>query len=86
MVDFVTNTVIISLLACWAILTLGKTGVREYVVVHASRLVSEMFGCDFCLSWWTCLLFSAIFSITTGDASLLLCAFCAAPLTRHIIA
>ena len=49
MSNFVLTTVIIALIACWIMLFIGKTGIREYVQVHAKRkLIAEMFSCDFC--------------------------------------
>lgn len=86
MIDFILTTVIIALIVCWIMLFIGKTGIREYVQVHAKRkLIAEMFSCDFCLSWWLCLFFSLIFAASMGDPIMAACAFCATPITRYLL-
>ena len=85
MIEFLCAAVIIALISCWVILFITKTGAREYVEVHAPTLISKMFGCDFCLSWWLCLFFSLCFAIGTGNPVITLCAFCATPITRYYL-
>lgn len=85
MVDFICAAIIIALIACWVILFITKTGAREYIQVHAPKLISQMFSCDFCLSWWLCLLLAICFSIGTGNPIIILCAFCATPITRYYL-
>lgn len=84
MTDFVMTVAIIALVASWVVLFIGKTGIREYAIVHSPKFLSEMFGCDFCLSWWICFVLSVLSMVFTGNAVHLLCAFCAAPLARFI--
>lgn len=85
MVDFIAATIIIALLASWIILFIGKTGTREYIQVHSPKLISQMFSCDFCLSWWLCLIWAVLFSLEAGNPVLLLTSFCATPIARHIL-
>lgn len=85
MTQFICTAIIIALIACWLILFITKIGVREYVQVHAPRLISQLFDCDFCLSWWICLGLAIIFSLIIGNFVLVLSAFCATPLTRYYL-
>lgn len=72
-------------LAAFGILFIGKIGLRGWVVAHAPRLVSEMFGCDFCLSFWTSLgLFSAA-ALVTGIWEFILLVPVAAPFVRKLV-
>lgn len=43
-------------LAAFFLLLAYKWGVVEYLQVHGSKLVSEMARCDFCMSWWLCVI------------------------------
>lgn len=85
MLDFVLSAIIIATLASWIVLFITKIGLREYVQIHGSKIVAELFSCDFCLSWWVCLMLSVICSIITGDLTMVLCAFCATPISRYLI-
>lgn len=85
MIEFVCTAIIIALIACWVILFITKTGAREYIQVHAPKLISQMFSCDFCLSWWLCLLLAICFSIGTGNPVIILCAFCSTPIARYYL-
>lgn len=86
MIQFICAAIIIALIACWVILFITKIGLREYLQVHSTKVISQMFSCDFCVSWWLCLLLSVCFSIGAGDPVLLFCAFCATPITRYYLA
>lgn len=86
MIQFVSVTFIIAMAACWLILLSDKTGIRDNVIIHAPKLISQMFSCDLCLSWWVCLFFSICFSVGMGDPVILLTAVCAAPFTRFYLA
>ena len=52
MKEFIFAAVIIALLASWLILFITKIKAREWVQVHGTRFIADLFGCDFCLSWW----------------------------------
>lgn len=86
MLEYVSIVIIIALLACWVILFAGKLGVIEWVQVHTRyKLIAELFSCQFCLSWWVCVIISICFAIATGDIAMLLCPFCSTPLTRYYL-
>lgn len=61
MLVILCDTAAAALLAAFALLFIGRfevsdgVSIRRWVIIHAPRLVSEAFSCDFCLSWWTCL-------------------------------
>lgn len=77
--------IIIAMLVCWIIQFITITGIREYMEVHATKLLSKMVSCDFCLSWWLCLAYSICFAISIGDSSLIICAFISTPIARHFL-
>ena len=71
MVTFLTNTIIIALLAAFVILLFKKWGFIEWVQVHGNDIFSRLASCDFCLSWWFGIVFSVIFALVLGDYSIL---------------
>lgn len=85
LINFLCMTLIIALLACWVILFITKTGIREYIQVRAHKTISEMFSCDFCLSWWVCLCLAIVASFIISDWRITFVPFCAAPITRYLL-
>ena len=78
-------TLIIALFATFVILLIDKVGYREKMQIRAPKLISEMFSCDFCLSWWTCLLFAVVACTLQGEIIYILCSIAATPLTRKLL-
>ncbi len=75
-----------ALIAAFSILFIGKTGIREVVIVKSPiRLISELFSCDFCLSFWTNLFYATIIFLVFGCWIAFLFPIFAAPITRHLI-
>lgn len=72
--------------AAFSILFISKIGLRERIVATAPSLISQLFDCDFCLSWWTGLLYSCVTAALVGRWEVILIAVIAAPLTRRLIA
>ena len=76
----------VSCATAFFILFLTKTGIRDRIVATAPKLISELFSCDFCLSWWTGLLLCIIMAIMSGDWAMLIAAACTAPIARRLVA
>lgn len=82
METLVFTAVVVALLAAFVILFLARTGAREWLEVHSPRLLAEMFSCDFCLSWWTCLILAIVlFPFWTA----IIIAILATSITRYIL-
>lgn len=82
---FIAACVLIAPAAAFAILFIGKTGIRDAVIQKAPKLVSQMFACDFCLSFWTCSALAAVITAVTGALFLVAVPIVAAPITRRLI-
>ena len=83
--NYLMTVAFIALVASWTILFITKTGAREYIEVHAPKLIAEMFSCDFCLSWWLGVILSVALVIGTGEWIYLCCPFFSTPLTRRLL-
>lgn len=85
------EAVIISLASAFIILFIGKIGLRDYVISHSPvKLISQLFSCDFCLSFWVSLFISIGYCYFNTEVyfSLLHIAaipVLAAPITRMLI-
>lgn len=86
MLDFIGVIAIVALGASWIIDVAYKMGVIEYWQAHTRfDLVNEMLNCKFCLSWWTCLVLSAVMAAVYGEWICLFAAVLATNITKRII-
>ena len=85
MIEFVFLTLIIALFATFVILITERIGIREKVQIRAPKLIAELFSCDFCLSFWVCLLASLVTSAFSNIDIVLLTAIAATPITRKLL-
>ena len=84
----VYQAIVIALMAAFVILFLGKTGLRtklrDYYDKIGISVLADMLDCDFCLSFWTCLVI-AMFLWAFGHKPDFLVLFCAPPITRYLL-
>jgi len=85
-----TFGIISSLLSAFSILFIGRwqfrgSSLREWLIIHSPMKLSEMFSCDFCLSFWTNLCVCIIISACTRSLSPVLLAPLCTPLTRLLL-
>ena len=77
--------IVIAAVAAFFILFMEKTGYRDKMIANSPKLISQMYDCDFCLSFWV----SAVFStgIVLGECNLIyvLIPFISAPITRRLL-
>lgn len=75
----------IALIAAFSILLIGKLGIRDAIIAKAPKLISQLFGCDFCLSFWVSLVLAVILAVFFGEMSLLFVPLLSTPITRMLI-
>lgn len=78
----IENIVLIALAATFVIILIEKWGGVEWLQVHGNNLVAQMASCDFCLSWWVCVILTAAWVAFTGDYTMAVAPFFATPITR----
>lgn len=81
----VESIIIIALTAAFVLLLLKKTGVINWLQLHGNDIIHELASCDFCLSFWICLLLSAIASVIRSNYEYLIFAILSTPITRLLI-
>ena len=80
-----TLTIVVALLAAFAVLLCKKWGWAEYMQVHGDKYLSQLFSCDLCMSFWASFFFTIIIVLVTEDHSLMLIPFLATPITRQLV-
>lgn len=84
MYDYLFVTIAVALVAAFVLLLLKKLGVVEWMQVHGNDFISQLAGCDFCLSWWTCLIIATVAAVVVQDPFTIITAIGAAPITRKL--
>lgn len=80
-----TTATIVALASAFFILFIGKIGLRDKVILHAPKLISRMFECDFCLSFWTALVISSLIAVLLGSWVVMVVPLMSTPLTRIMV-
>lgn len=75
----------IALASAFAILLIGKLGIRDSIIAIAPMPVSKLFECDFCLSFWTSLILAVILAIFFREISVLFIPILSTPITRILL-
>lgn len=82
----ITEMILLALRASFIILLITKLGWREKVQIYGPKLISDMFNCDFCISFWTCFVLSVLlFTFADGDWIVLSYPIFASPIVRRLI-
>ncbi len=83
--ELLTNSIIIGVLASFIIVLAKKWGIVEQMQVHGNDFFSAMANCDFCLSWWVCVVLTAIYIIATGDVDMAVMPFLGTMVSRFLL-
>lgn len=75
----------ISSSAAFAILFAERLGIRDKIVAEAPKLISQLFECDFCLSFWTSLILAIILAIIFNEMSIIFIPIMSTPITRILL-
>lgn len=84
-ITMLSALIYIALAAAFAILLIGKLGVRDGIITRAPKLISQLFDCDFCLSFWTSFILAIILAIFFNEMSIILIPIISTPITRILI-
>lgn len=84
-ITMLSALIYIALAAAFDILLIGKLGVRDEIITRAPKLISQLFACDFCLSFWTSLILAIILAIFFNEMSIIFIPIISTPITRILI-
>lgn len=80
-----TSLICTALASAFAILLIGKLGIRDEIIARAPKLISRLFECDFCLSFWTSLILAIILAVIFKEMSIIFIPILSTPITRILI-
>jgi hypothetical protein len=84
-ITLLSALIYIALAAAFVILLIGKLGIRDNIIAKAPKLISQLFDCDFCLSFWTSLILAVILAIFFREMNILFIPIISTPITRILI-
>lgn len=84
-ITLLSTLIHIALAAAFVILLIGKLGIRDNIIAKAPKLISQLFDCDFCLSFWTSLILAIILAIFFNEMSIIFIPIISTPITRILI-
>lgn len=84
-ITLLSALIYIALAAAFVILLIGKLGIRDNIIAKAPKLISQLFDCDFCLSFWTSLILTVILAIFFREMNILFIPIISTPITRILI-
>lgn len=88
MSNYIAYVFINACISAFIYLFISKIGLREYIIIHATKLISQAFDCSFCLSFWLNMLVMLGGLVWGYNYSLFCCIFMpimATPITRKLI-
>lgn len=84
-ITMLSALIYIALAAAFIILFAGKIGMRDEIIARAPKFTSQLFDCDFCLSFWTSLILAIILAISFNEMSIIFIPIMSTPITRILI-
>lgn len=84
-ITMLSALIYIALAAAFAILLAERLGIRDKIVAEAPKLISQLFECDFCLSFWTSLILAIILAIFFNEMSIIFIPIISTPITRILL-
>lgn len=78
-------TAMVALVAAFVVLLTKKWGIDEWMQVHGDKFMSRLFSCDFCMSFWACVIASLVLYCWSDDPKMLTIPFFATPITRMLV-
>lgn len=79
------EVMIVSSISAFIILFIAKVGILEHMQMSKYKLLSKMAQCDFCLSFWVCVLVTTIMIVLFRDPYLIIVPIMSTPLTRVLV-
>ena len=75
----------VALMAAFVVVLLKKWGIAEWMQVHGNGFVSQLFSCDFCMSWWASVIIATAGLLLFNDLAFLLAPVLATPIARYMV-
>lgn len=77
--------VLVALAASFMVLLVKKWGIAEWMQIHGGEVMSRLFSCDFCMSFWSSLVVCVLISCWHEDPVLLAVPLFSTPIARMMV-
>ena len=85
MIDYLITVIYAALVAAFILCFCYKTGIIAKLQRSKIKLISELAGCEFCLSFWGSVILMFVLVIVHSDISHIFMPVMSAPITRRLI-
>lgn len=85
MMTFAIYVLGVATLAAWLLTLAYKWGAVEWVQLHGGHLLAQLCSCQFCLSWWACVVVACVAAVATRSPELLATPFFATKITQKLL-
>lgn len=75
----------VALLAAFVVLLVKKWGIAEWMQIHGDKVMSQLFACDFCMSFWASMILCMFLAGFTDDATFVIMPMFTTPITRMLV-
>lgn len=77
--------VIVALITAFTVLFISRIGLRDFIIIHSPKSISELFSCDFCLCFWIGLTITLIAHFVVGWPFTFILPACSTPIARYLL-
>ena len=84
-IAIIFHALYIALIVAFGILLIGKLGIRDKIISRAPKLISKLFDCDFCLSFWSSVILAIILALFLSEPIFFITPIISTPIIRFLI-
>ena len=85
MIELLTTSFFVALLAAFTVLLVKKWGIAEWMQIHGDAITSRLFSCDLCMSFWAGFIITLAVMCFHDNSTLVFVPFLSTPVTRMLV-
>lgn len=85
MLNFMLAVVLTALLSAFVVILIGKVGLTEKMQMSTILIISKLFSCQFCLSFWVAVLIALVISVCDFNLIYIFVPVFSTPLSRILL-
>lgn len=85
MVEMMMFVLAVAMFGAFVILLMKKLGIVEWMQIHGDKVTSQLFSCDFCMSFWVSFILSLVLIVVFEERWMITIPFFSTPVTRYLL-
>ena len=77
--------VLVALAAAFVVLVAKKWGITEWMQIHGDKYMSQLFGCDLCMSFWAAVILCLPLCLVLDSGLCMFMPVFTTPITRMLV-